>query len=327
MSGTFVISLDFELMWGVRDHRSVSDYGDAVLGGRVAIPEILARFQASDIRATWATVGLLFAKDRNEMLEYVPPILPNYKNHKLNAYQALENGEVGANEAVDPLHFGLSLIDQIADTAGQEIATHTYSHYYCLEAGQTNAAFEADLMSALAIAEKRGHELRSLVFPRNQNINEHVQIAAALGIDVYRGEAPGWLYSPRANDKVTLPLRLLRVLDGALPLSNTLVEKTVEDGLSINSPASRFLRPWTKKVGIYNTMHLRRVRMEMEAAARLGHIYHLWWHPHNFGRNLAANLAQLDQVLSTFRVCRDKYGMKSCAMCDLVSPATTANRP
>ena len=37
MSGSFVISLDFELMWGVRDHRSIADYGDAVLGGREAI--------------------------------------------------------------------------------------------------------------------------------------------------------------------------------------------------------------------------------------------------------------------------------------------------
>jgi len=33
MSGRFVISLDLELMWGSRDHRSVAEYGDAVLGG------------------------------------------------------------------------------------------------------------------------------------------------------------------------------------------------------------------------------------------------------------------------------------------------------
>ena len=67
MTSSFIISLDFELMWGVRDHRGLADYGDAVLGVRRAIPEILARFEAAGIRATWATVGLLFARTREEI--------------------------------------------------------------------------------------------------------------------------------------------------------------------------------------------------------------------------------------------------------------------
>jgi hypothetical protein len=40
MSGEFVISLDFELMWGVRDHATRDTYGANVLGGREAIPRI-----------------------------------------------------------------------------------------------------------------------------------------------------------------------------------------------------------------------------------------------------------------------------------------------
>ncbi|MFK7891732.1 MAG: polysaccharide deacetylase family protein, partial [Granulosicoccus sp.] len=267
MSGNFLISLDFELMWGVRDHRSVADYGDAVLGGRIAIPEILTRFQSSGIRATWATVGLLFARNRDEMLEYAPKILPGYANSTFCPYRELENGSVGENERLDPLHFGLSLIDQIVETPGQEIATHTYSHYYCLESGQTNTAFEADLLSARAIAEKRGLTLRSLVYPRNQNAPEHAQIAAALGIDVYRGDAPGWLYRSRSNDRVKLPLRLLRILDGVLPISNTLSLKHTKNGIATNVPASRFLRPWLKNSGFYNIMHIRRIQNEIKAAA------------------------------------------------------------
>ena len=47
MSGTFVISLDLELMWGVRDHSTVAEYGDAVLGGRAAIPKMLDRFRVN----------------------------------------------------------------------------------------------------------------------------------------------------------------------------------------------------------------------------------------------------------------------------------------
>lgn len=34
MSGQFVISLDFELLWGVRDHSDKHAYGQNILGAR-----------------------------------------------------------------------------------------------------------------------------------------------------------------------------------------------------------------------------------------------------------------------------------------------------
>ncbi len=320
MNGTLVISLDFELMWGVRDHRSASEYGDAVLGGRAAIPEILARFRTSGVRATWATVGLLFARNRDEMLSYAPARQPQYAAPYLSPYPALKSGEVGEDEQNDPLHFALSLINRIADTPGQEIATHTYSHFYCLEPGQDIAMFEADLVAACAIAEARGYTIKSLVFPRNQTSAEHVRTSAALGIDIYRGEAHSWLYQPRTGAQTTLPVRAMRFLDGALPVAKKQVTKAFKIGSAVDVPASRFLRPWSKKLGIYNALHIRRIQAEMEAAARLGGVYHLWWHPHNFGRDTAVNLARLDTILNTFRYCRDTYGMTSRAMRDFTSP-------
>ena len=83
MSGRLVFSLDFELMWGVRDHRTVDDYGDAVLGVRQALPRLLKLFDAYGVSATWATVGLLFARNRQEMLEYFPANRPSYRKAKL----------------------------------------------------------------------------------------------------------------------------------------------------------------------------------------------------------------------------------------------------
>jgi hypothetical protein len=55
----FLISLDFELMWGVRDHRSIATYGKNILGVREAIPAMLAMFTKYRVKATWATVGML----------------------------------------------------------------------------------------------------------------------------------------------------------------------------------------------------------------------------------------------------------------------------
>jgi hypothetical protein len=40
----------------------------------------------------------------------------------------------------------------------------------------------------------------------------------------------------------------------------------------------------------------------------------LWWHPHNFGTNLAANLAFLRAILNHFRILQDRYGMRSMTM-------------
>lgn len=321
MTGSLVISLDFELMWGVCDHRSPAEYGDAILGGRGAIPQILDRFSAAGIRATWATVGLLFAKTRQEMLDFAPTLRPQYENTALSPYGLLDRDKIGADEASDPLHFGRSLVDRIGDTPGQEIATHTYSHFYCMEPGADIPAFQADLEAAKAIASHAGHAPRSIVFPRNQMSGAYVAAAADLGIDTFRGSAEGWLYRPRSGQETTPAFRLARFIDGALPLGPDQLVQASAEGDAWNIPASRFLRPWSKKLSAYHALHIRRIEREMELAARAGACYHLWWHPHNFGRNTAGNLRQLDRIIDRFKRCRDEHGMTSRSMGDFAEHA------
>ncbi|WP_305967488.1 polysaccharide deacetylase family protein [Marinobacter salsuginis] len=317
MVAKLVISLDFELMWGVRDHRTDQSYGDAVLGGRKAIPEMLKRFSESQVKATWATVGLLFARTRDEMLNYAPDKKPGYVNSELSPYEFIHNG-VGANEQDDPLHFGRSLVDQIANTEDQELATHTYSHYYCLEPGQTVEDFSADIESARAIAADSGHSFKSIVFPRNQMRADHVEVCREQGIAAFRGNPPTYLYRPRSGTENTLAVRGIRLLDGVFPVSRSLSYRApaVQDGV-VDVRASRFLRPWNPKMPLYSKLHVRRVKAEMEHAARSGDTFHLWWHPHNMGRNTEQNLKQLDEVLAKFRTLRDQFGMESVTMAEL----------
>ena len=68
----FVISLDFELFWGVRDKRTIDEYGKNILGVRKAIPCILECMIENDIHATWATVGFLFFDSKDELVEFLP---------------------------------------------------------------------------------------------------------------------------------------------------------------------------------------------------------------------------------------------------------------
>lgn len=317
MTGRLILSLDFELMWGVRDHRDIAGYGDAILGGRAAIPVMLDRFKRYGVKATWATVGLLFARNRDEMRQFTPTNHPEYGDPRLSPYPDLD-GIVGTDEDDDPYHFGHSLLDRIAQTDGQEIATHTFGHVYALEPGMTDRAWRDDLMSAQAIAHHAGHHLRSIVFPRNQFGASHIRICRELGLRAYRGNPIGAVYRPRSGQELSLPVRAARFVDGAIPLLGSQGRRRaiLVDG-SIDIPASRFLRPWNPRFPTYSKLHQRRILQEMEQAARSGKYYHLWWHPHNMGRNTAQNMAQLDRILEAFQDLRDRYGFESATMAEI----------
>src|SRR5689334_6215372 len=65
--GAFVVSLDFELHWGVRDLVPLNECQQRLLGVREAIPAMLRTFEDRGIHATWAAVGMLFARGRDDL--------------------------------------------------------------------------------------------------------------------------------------------------------------------------------------------------------------------------------------------------------------------
>ena len=82
----------------------------------------------------------------------------------------------------------------------------------------------------------------------------------------------------------------------------------------VNIRASRFLRPWSRPLRHLEGLRLRRIRRELTGASRRGWIYHLWWHPHNFGSDLAENLSFLESILRHFDALRRSSGMESLTM-------------
>ena len=86
--GFFVISLDFELMWGMFDKVTVTDYDANILGVRTALPRILELFREHQIHATWAGIGMLMARNKSELIELLPPVhlRPKYEDEKISAY-------------------------------------------------------------------------------------------------------------------------------------------------------------------------------------------------------------------------------------------------
>lgn len=311
------MSQDFELHWGVRDKRTVAAYRDNLLGVRRAIPAVLALFEEFQIHATWATVGFLFFDGRDDLLANLPAVLPTYENPKYSPYLSL--AEVGSSERDDPFHFAPSLLRQIARTPGQEIGTHTFSHFYCLEPGNEAAAFEADIIAAQKAADRFGVKLRSIVFPRNQVNAFYLPICAKLGIRAYRGTQPSKFYNPKASAEESLLFRVGRLADNYLPLSGHTGFPFPKPGagLPYDIRASFFLRPHSRRLVRFEPLRKRRILEDMTCAARNGRTYHLWWHPHNFGTNLDCNILFLRELLEHVAQLRTQYGMQSVGMAEL----------
>ncbi len=310
-SGEFIVSLDFELAWGVRDSRDLIDYGQNLLGVRKVVPRILSLFADYGIHATWATVGFLFGRDRDELLEVLPGVQPSYTDGRLSTYPALD--AIGFDEDSDPIHFGSSLIESIRAVPGQEIGSHTFSHYYCLEPGQDAQSFRADLLAACEVASRRGLELGTIVFPKNQINPEYLSTCAEMGFRAYRGTELSWLYRPRGREQETMARRALRLIDAyaALTGHNTFCLGSRDSLPLVNVPSSRYLRPWSRSRAALEPLRLRRVTSGLEYAAQQGRAYHLWWHPHDFGRHVERNLAFLRRVLERYRRLHDQGQMAS----------------
>jgi peptidoglycan/xylan/chitin deacetylase (PgdA/CDA1 family) len=313
--GLFILSLDFEQYWGIRDRVTLARCRDDLLGAREAVPALLALFAEFGVRATWATVGLLFAESKRDMLERLPIRLPRYRRGALSPYDAL--AEVGENERDDPFHFASSLIRQIAVSPGQEIATHTFSHYYCLEEGGTPDDFRADLAAAFAITrDKIGRTPCSIVFPRNQFDAASLAVSDEMGLRAYRGNPPGWAYRARRDADESQVRRAFRLLDAYAPLTGSHAA-SIDPGngrAPVDVAASRFLRSYAPGLRWLEPLRLRRITDDMRLAARDGLCIHLWSHPQDLGRHLRENLAFLRQILLCFRELRDAYGMQSRSM-------------
>lgn len=313
--GGLVISLDFELAWGVHDSLgSEGDYRTSLLGAREAVPRILDLFGEYEVEATWAVVGFLFASNLEELTEFLPAIRPTYLDVRRDPYRI----RLGQGEAHDPVHYAASLVSAIAASPGQEIASHTFSHYYCLEAGQTVEQFAADLASAQAIARAKGLHLSSLVLPRHQNRPDYLPVIARAGFTAYRSNEPNWLNRPAQTDGIGLAVRAARLLDSWVPLTGANLvpwSATKPDGYGlVDVRESRFLRPAGQFGELADRLHYLRIVNAMRRAARRGALFHLWWHPHNFGGRLPENLAVLRSILEVHAELRQEYGFGSYSM-------------
>lgn len=309
----FCISLDFEKFWGVHDLPNAENRMHEFSHVDEVVDRILDLFEKYEIRATWATVGLLNHDSVNDLKKELEKIDYPYDKQLLNP--KCKKDLVVSENAKSLL--GKDQIRKINNTKGQEIGSHTFSHFYCLEKGIGADHFEYDLKTFL---ENIDQSITSIVFPRNQVNQSCLKVCLENGIRVYRGAQESWFWRTSPYKDESNFKKIYRTLEAYLPIhpnSITPIQSLESASGLLNIPGNRFLRPISNNA-VRERLKLRRVKHGMKKAAKSNAVYHLWWHPHNFAHNLNASIEQLEGLLIYFSELQSEFGMQSLNMGDFL---------
>jgi peptidoglycan/xylan/chitin deacetylase (PgdA/CDA1 family) len=279
-----VISLDFELRWGMQDRLRFdrNAYRENLENETHVAPQLLRLFLERQIRATWAVVGAIACRSWDEYFVRAPRP-PRYQNPDLAISPRYAE--------LDPdgrLHFGAGFVHAIHGTPGQELGTHTFSHILMREPGVTADDVRLDLHAVASLWRERfGAAPVSLVFPRNQIAFESV--VRGCGIRIWRGTEGPWYFDRNEAGRMSPLSRGLRLFDAVNPY--------VRRASSVQGEVTRsslFLRANLPRPAW--VLHVARIRREL-AALRPPQVFHLWWHPHNLGPQVRVRLGRVEQIL------------------------------
>ena len=82
--------------------------------------------------------------------------------------------------------------------------------------------------------------------------------------------------------------------------------------------AGKVKRPSIKDINFdLNALKLNRLTNLMTKAAKRNEVFHLWWHPHNFGVSQSHNIDFLTLILKHYKKLKEEYGMESHSMSSL----------
>ena len=144
-----------------------------------------------------------------------------------------------------------------------------------------------------------------------------MKICHELGINNVRSNPDSWYW--RDTSSSGLFTKIARTADAYTSLgkkSYSFLDIETKNSIPIQQKASRFLRP-VESQSILRSLKLRRIKKEMNVAAKNGEVYHLWWHPHNFGDQPNESLKDLSEIINHFESLRSKYGFQSLNMMEL----------
>ena len=311
-TGKLVISLDFEMMWGAIFNKAVEKgYIYRVPYVEKIIPGILELFKKYNIHATWAIVGAIACGDEEEACFLADKeIIDPYGNQTLQKF-ILDIKSEDFN-----LYFRPDLVKMVAESKNQEIATHTFSHFYFFEHRFPKKKLESEINASLkTLAPYSKNPIKTIVLPKNQVSPEVYSLLRKNGITNVRGIQ----ISTRFN-KSNFFSKVMRFADAYIPICGRSSYKinSVYENQIFNVRASRFWRAYYKKLAFLEPLKIKRIKKEMLYSAKNNEIYHLWFHPHNLSSDYKKNLKNLEKIFAYYNYLNKKYGMQSLNISECV---------
>jgi hypothetical protein len=299
-----VISVDFEMRWGVHDiyGLDIDSYRENLENVKEVVPRMLSMFSERNLRVTWATVGALALESWDEYFSVVTDV-PKYEDQSLAVDSRYAEMDPDGN-----LYFANNLVYNIILTPGQEMGSHSFSHLYFREKGVTADDFIKDSVLVKKIMdEKFDINPISYVFPKNQSA--FLSELEDNGFIIWRDNENPWYYDANTNRTNTLTARSLRLFEGVSPWLRR--SQPLEPGKVRSTMFIRFNLPdflWK--------LHIHRIKHEILNLSN-NDVFHIWWHPHNLGYDLQKRLHRLENVLDIIANSCAFSGIQSCNMSDV----------
>ncbi len=274
MRGAFCLSIDVELGWGFWDIPSARYFRECAEKERHIVDrmlEILGRYGAS---ATWAIVGRLVERAPR------PPVETPHG---------------------DLIWYAPDIVDRIRSASPcQDVGSHGFAHIYFGKSSRAQA--EEDLAAARSAGARRGLDLASFVFPRNQVA--HLDLLAAAGVKVFRSVDVGW-HTVVGQRGGALPGRAANLADKILPLPPATVRPRRHANGLVELPSSMLLlgRDGLRRLAPPRTAVLK-AELGLARARRRGEVFHLWCHPSNFYFDTKRQLGVLERIVMA--ACRER---------------------
>lgn len=296
--GSFVLSLDFELIWGTLDLFGPEGFRSAcVLERRTIVSDLLKLLDEYEIPATWCTVGHLFL-DRCDG-KHADRVRAKHAWHPEDWFRH----DPGGDEGPDSIFLGRALVEKVlACRTKQEIGFHSFSHMIWGDSGFSREAAESEIDGCYEAASWLGFKPASFVFPRNKP--GFLDVLASRGVRVFRGPGPRFY----ERDENASPVgRLAHLMEVAMGTQAPTVRATRDAHGLVNLPGSMIYFPAHGVRGLIPIeRRVARARKAIRRAAQDGSTFHMWFHPTNLADHYDRMMAGLREIFSIVRAAREK---------------------
>lgn len=316
--GAFVLSLDFELIWGTMDVRGPEPFRRACERERSEVfGALLALLEEFGIPATWCVLGHL-------MLDSCAPVNGRKHPEIIRPTHAWQQGDwfthdPCSNEGRAPIFYGRSLVQRLLEArVAQEIGCHSFSHVIFGDPGCSRETAASEVRACVQAAGELGITPRSFAFPRNRV--GHLDVLREHGFTCFRGPEPVWYMS---DGRTAGPLRRAgHLADVVVARRPPVVLPERTQGL-INIPGSMIFFPMHgARRHIPVSRRVRRALKGVECAAHEHRIMHLWFHPTNLADETDAMLGGLRTVFGEVARRRERGELDVLSMGELAARET-----